>query len=286
MKNSTKECGSQRIANLQSQVRALQESLHQSQVIEQEYNQQTARLQLLEEKVYRSEHSRRVLSDKIQTIKGNLLSHVILWTTPGLTTPYIVDAHPNGTSMTICSSTERSTEFTVNLVHSQSWQMDDIVSGVLDYLYMVLDGRSLAVLNMGMQELASTKRHFFFSDQSSSFVYQMITVLMGQTQRLAPLQQLYTFSLSAIALPTDQSNGLETYEPNMMDVSVSESYIAECPKIIVDDLLEIGRFSMGIQNGQQTLKQRRIQTVEDVANVLEVVSRHGVERGKTVIVTL
>ena len=66
-------------------------------------------------------------------------------------------------------------------------------------------------------------------------------------------------------------------------MSVSESYIAEEPE--VEDLLEIGRFSM--DTGQiQNIRRRQVKTQEDVTSVLAMAARQRDEDDVSVIVTL
>ena len=65
---------------------------------------------------------------------------------------------------------------------------------------------------------------------------------------------------------------------------MGESYIAGTSG--VEDLLELGRFSLGGGVGTQTVKMVSVKRVEDLERVLEIASRQEVERGKSVMVTL
>ena len=282
MKNSTKESGQARIRQLQEAVSALETELTQSQNVEEEYLLQTTRLQSLEEKVQRSERARRILSDKIQTLKGNVLSEVCIWDTPGVTGPFITDVTPDETAVSICTSTERSSPCIVDHVFDRTWSEGEVIESIADFPYTVLDGRTVTILNLGVKENRHKKRNFLFSDQPSSLVYQAISVLMAQTQRLASLQQTYSFTLSAVSVNTGTSSSILTQ--NLQDVSVSESYIAEEPD--VEDLLEIGRFSM--DTGQlQHIRRRQVKTQEDVTSVLTMADRQrDSEEDVSVIVTL
>ena len=281
MKNSTKESGQTRIRQLQEAVSALENELNQTQSIEEEFLLQTTHLQSLEEKVQRSERARRILSDKIQTLKGNVLSEVCIWDTPGVSGSYLTDVTPDETAVSICTSSERSALCVVDHVFDRTWSEGEVIEVIADYPYAALDGRTVTILNIGVKENGKKKREFLFSDQPSSLVYQAISVLMAQTQRLASLQQTYSFSLSAVAVKNISSSSILTQ--NYQDVSVSESYIAEEPE--VEDLLEIGRFSM--DTGQiQNIRRRQVKTQEDVTSVLAMAARQRDEDDVSVIVTL
>ncbi|KNB41892.1 hypothetical protein JH06_4589 [Blastocystis sp. subtype 4] len=272
MKNSTKESGQTRIRQLQEAVSALENELNQTQSIEEEFLLQTTHLQSLEEKVQRSERARRILSDKIQTLKGNVLSEVCIWDTPGVSGSYLTDVTPDETAVSICTSSERSALCVVDHVFDRTWSEGEVIEVIADYPYAALDG---------VKANGKKKREFLFSDQPSSLVYQAISVLMAQTQRLASLQQTYSFSLSAVAVKNISSSSILTQ--NYQDVSVSESYIAEEPE--VEDLLEIGRFSM--DTGQiQNIRRRQVKTQEDVTSVLAMAARQRDEDDVSVIVTL
>ena len=65
---------------------------------------------------------------------------------------------------------------------------------------------------------------------------------------------------------------------------MGESYIAGTSG--VEDLLELGRFSLDGGTGTQTVKTVSVKRVEDLERVLEMASRQEVERGKSVMVTL
>ena len=275
MKNSTKESGQTRIRQLQEAVSALENELNQTQSIEEEFLLQTTHLQSLEEKVQRSERARRILSDKIQTLKGNVLSEVCIWDTPGVSGSYLTDVNPDETAVSICTSSERSALCVVDHVFDRTWSEGEVIEVIADYPYAV------TILNLGVKANGKKKREFLFSDQPSSLVYQAISVLMAQTQRLASLQQTYSFSLSAVAVKNISSSSILTQ--NYQDVSVSESYIAEEPE--VEDLLEIGRFSM--DTGQiQNIRRRQVKTQEDVTSVLAMAARQRDEDDVSVIVTL
>ena len=166
-------------------------------------------------------------------------------------------------------------------VFDRTWSEGEVIEVIADYPYAALDGRTVTILNLGVKANGKKKREFLFSDQPSSLVYQAISVLMAQTQRLASLQQTYSFSLSAVAVKNISSSSILTQ--NYQDVSVSESYIAEEPE--VEDLLEIGRFSM--DTGQiQNIRRRQVKTQEDVTSVLAMAARQRDEDDVSVIVTL
>ena len=281
MKNSSKESGHARIRELRETAETLEKDLEATRSeVEEAYLRQTTRLQALEEKVQRSERSRRVLSDRIQTLRGNVLAEVCVWQGNAAMGNFVTDVTPDETGISICSSRERSSMIQVDHVFDTGFSPSEVTQSIADYLYAALDGRSIVLLNTGVPATQTVKQGFLFGDGDDALALQATAVLLAQTQRLASLQQRYQFSLSALAVGTGASH---SFFQNLKDASASESYVAEEPA--VEDLLELGRFSFD-PGQQQEIRRKPVRSLEDVREVLGVVTRQRSEEQLAMVVTL
>ena len=193
---------------------------------------------------------------------------------------FVTDVTPDETGISICSSRERSSMIQVDHVFDTGFSPSEVTQSIADYLYAALDGRSIVLLNTGVPATQTVKQGFLFGDGDDALALQATAVLLAQTQRLASLQQRYQFSLSALAVGTGASH---SFFQNLKDASASESYVAEEPA--VEDLLELGRFSFD-PGQQQEIRRKPVRSLEDVREVLGVVTRQRSEEQLAMVVTL
>lgn len=275
-KNNTKESRLARIAALQQELQACQHTLQESDRIEELFASRQARLQALQEKVNRSEKARRVLSDKIQTIRGNVVAALrVIETDPA--GRFVLDVTPDERSVAVTGSGFRSPSFGYERVLWGNCGMEEIDGVLGDTLYSVLDGKTITVLSVGTQEVAAAKRQFLIRDCVESglgvenspncLFYHVITSLLNQTSRLASLAQHYRFFVSAVEIDAHAAG--RHVRVNYQDVSVGESYIDDEP--LIHDLFEIGRFSSEFNTDAVVkVKRREVRKEEDLSDILSI----------------
>ena len=163
LKNSTKETGLARIAALQDELNAWQQAVNESETIEELFVAHQDRLRNLQEKVTRSEKARRVLSDRIQTIKGNVISELIV-NEADPSGSFILDVSPDERYVSISGIGYRSAPFGFERVFWGNYELGEIADSLSDALYSALDGKTITLLNLGVEASAVTKRQFLFRD--------------------------------------------------------------------------------------------------------------------------
>ncbi|KAK8820946.1 hypothetical protein AV274_6494 [Blastocystis sp. ATCC 50177/Nand II] len=265
-KNNTKESRLARIAALQQELQACQHTLQESDRIEELFASRQARLQALQEKVNRSEKARRVLSDKIQTIRGNVIAALrVIETDPA--GRFVLDVTPDERSVAVTGSGFRSPSFGYERVLWGNCGMEEIDGVLGDTLYSVLDGKTITVLSVGTQEVAAAKRQFLIQNSPNCLFYHVITSLLNQTSRLASLAQHYRFFVSAVEIDAHAAG--RHVRVNYQDVSVGESYIDDEP--LIHDLFEIGRFSSEFNTDAVVkVKRREVRKEEDLSDILSI----------------
>ena len=163
MKNSSKESGRSRIRKLQQSVQALQHQVDETAIIDTIFIEQKQRIQSLEEKETQSEKTRRVISDKIQYILGNIESDVIVHECDRFN-QNTLDITPDETCVSVYCVGQKSSVFTVDRVYSGVIENEVLLSRIEDILYTALDGKVITLLNLGAQFLSFEKREFLFGN--------------------------------------------------------------------------------------------------------------------------
>ena len=163
-KNNTKEARLARRSMLEKELQDCQRLLRESDRVEELFASRQARLQTLQEKVNRSEKARRVISDKIQTIRGNVMAVLrVLESDPA--GRFVLDVSPDERNVAVTGNGFRSPSFAYERVFWGNCGMEEIGRVVGDMLYSVLDGKTITVLSLGTQEVGVAKRQFLIRDE-------------------------------------------------------------------------------------------------------------------------
>ena len=297
MRSSTKENSQNRINQLQISIDQLNKEIQNTANIETLYQLQNEKLQSLDSKVIRSENARRTISNRIQDIKGNISCFAVLspFLHPGSS---CLEVTPDETKVMMRNPIGKMIGYSYDRIFGGNFENEEIVETLSDLFYTVLDGKTITLLNYGVENLNSYKRQLLFGlsfcflvsciDSSShGILHQTITLLYAHTQRLLYLQQEYHFYLSVVEL--DASSIGHALHSSFIDDGVSENDITDEPEI--HDLLEIARFSMDINNQNvHRIKRREIRTQEDLDDLLALISQKQntlpVKEMLTTIVTL
>lgn len=162
MKNSSKESGRSRIRKLQQSVQALQRRVDESSYVETIYSEQKQRIESLEKKETQAEQTRRMLSDKIQCILGNVESDIVVHENDRFI-QNTLDITPDETGVSVFGAGQKSGVFVADRVYSGVIENGSILSRIEDILYTALDGKVITILNLGAMQLSYEKREFLFS---------------------------------------------------------------------------------------------------------------------------
>ena len=163
MKNSSKESGRSRIRKLQQSVQALQRRVDETSYVDTIYTEQKQRIESLEKKETQAEQTRRMLSDKIQCILGNVESDIIVHENERFL-QNTLDITPDETGVSVFGAGQKSGVFVADRVYSGVIENGSVLSRIEDILYTALDGKVITILNLGAMQLSYDKREFLFSN--------------------------------------------------------------------------------------------------------------------------
>lgn len=161
MRSSTKENAQRRIDALQVEINEYSIEAKETECIEVMYTQQNEKLRKLEEKVVKSEKARRIISNRIQDIRGNVSCYAMVY--PSLhPSDQCLDVSPDETKILIRNPLGKVVGYPYDRVFMGTNSNEEIVDSLSDLFYTVFDGKSITVLNYGVHNLHEVKERMLF----------------------------------------------------------------------------------------------------------------------------
>lgn len=169
MRSSTTKNSQNRINQLQKSIDQLKTEIQNTADIETRYQLQNEKIQNLDSKVIRSENARRTISNRIQDIKGNISCFAVLSPSlhPGSS---CLEVTPDETKIMMRNPIGKMIGYSYDRVFGGNFENEEIVETLSDLFYTVLDGKTITLLNYGVENLNSYKRQLLFG---FSFVFSL-----------------------------------------------------------------------------------------------------------------
>ena len=169
MRSSTTKNSQNRINQLQKSIDQLKTEIQNTADIETRYQLQNEKIQNLDSKVIRSENARRIISNRIQDIKGNISCFAVLSPSlhPGSS---CLEVTPDETKIMMRNPIGKMIGYSYDRVFGGNFENEEIVETLSDLFYTVLDGKTITLLNYSVESLNSYKRQLLFG---FSFVFSL-----------------------------------------------------------------------------------------------------------------